>query len=344
MLWVLIRSASLRHFWWVPTTCFRGKIRKKVLPDIPSYLELWSVTLDFVIYWYSVEPFLSVLHLPRVKSKYIIIPSPRENLSLSIYKWKSHTLVCTVGSKLTILIARCPEIILNEILLRLYSYVGWFKSACFPCLKTPFYFFSSYHGSGNDDTCIKLWQWFGFFFSFHQKVSLWHLLELELLCWGSPLNEYSQGMLGTKQKNIYISFVFLFVQNLFYLFFVVTFSSYFSTKMACHNCIADVCFCKEIRKLSTLFGLKKKKKTYLELCKNYLHEELTELQIREVSYILQVLFLSLYDYLLEPPQKCVVGSRSTSLGCFLWLPTVYIFMEKWESCLSGYSSYLDYVV
>ena len=39
MLWVLIWSASVRHFEWVPTTCFHGKIRKvSILLDWKKHL------------------------------------------------------------------------------------------------------------------------------------------------------------------------------------------------------------------------------------------------------------------------------------------------------------------
>ena len=47
MLWVLIRSASLRRFWWVPTTYIFMEKWEKYQLDTSSYLELCNFSNSF---------------------------------------------------------------------------------------------------------------------------------------------------------------------------------------------------------------------------------------------------------------------------------------------------------
>ena len=64
MLWVLIRSASLRHFWWVPTKCVLAQKSENICPfalkKMP-YLELWAslhnilLLFMFLDLWYWIS-------------------------------------------------------------------------------------------------------------------------------------------------------------------------------------------------------------------------------------------------------------------------------------------------
>ena len=75
MLWVLIRSASLRCFYEYPQCVFVKK-QEKYLPDTHSYLDLWLPTwrnLGSLVIQSAQQSLLRLYSGREVKEEYVVI-------------------------------------------------------------------------------------------------------------------------------------------------------------------------------------------------------------------------------------------------------------------------------